>query len=309
VTAVDAATTPAPAHPSFPRAVGLVFQAAVRHWRTCLAISSVYALLSGFTNAVSRSSTGIVDPTTLGASDVAAAGVQALIAMGVLLLVNIFVGPVTLGAMSLVGSADVYDDKVETAGIIRRALDRSLDAVATWLLTTLLLGVPLVALALVSTVLLIAAPIVGFALLLFGSIVLGFPLLYAFVRLSLAIPVVMREGGGPIDALRRSWALTKGAWWWVFGVAVVMSLCIGVVIFFMSLQSFAGQDTVGDFLLGVVTTTLASGVIITLYGLAAGVLYACRAPEDTVPRDVVEAEARVDAFHLPAFAEEEPPSQ
>jgi hypothetical protein len=281
---------------SFGRAIALVFRSAARHWRTCLAISAIYALSSGLINAISRASTGIVDPTSIGASDVTAAGVQALLAMGLLALINIFVGPVTLGAISLVGSADVYDDRVSTSGTIRRALDRGLDAVAVALVTALLLGAPLVVLAMLSAGLLYLAPPIGFGVLLFGSLILGLPLLYVFVRLSLAIPVVMREGEGPIGALRRSWMLTHGAFWWVFGVAVVVSLCIGVVIAFVSVQSFFGTDTFADFVLGFVTTTIASALVITLYGLASGVVYAGRTPEDISPPDVVASEARVAAM-------------
>jgi hypothetical protein len=287
---------------SFPDAVRLVFRTAAEHPRACLFIASIYALLSGLMNAVFRSSTGIVDPTTLPASDVAAAGVQALVAMGILVVVNIGIGPVTLGAMSLVGSAAVYDDEVDTSGIIRRALDRALDAIATALVIALLLGLPLVVLALVSAVLMVAVSVVGFGVLLFGSIVLGIPLLYGFVRLSLAIPVVMREGRGPLDALRRSWALTHGVWWRVFGVAVVMALCIGIVMSFVSVQSFFGRDTLGDFVVGVLLTTIAAAVLVTLYGLASGVVYAQLAPEDTVPPDVAASEARVAAQNDPGGA-------
>ena len=288
-----AAPTDAPARLGFFGAIALVFRTAFRHPKTCLAISAVYAVLSGVTNAVGRSSTGVVDPAMLDASDVAAAGIEALIALAVLVLVNIFVAPVTLGALSLVGSASVYGDEIDTEGIVRRALDRALDAVAAAVLTALLLGVPLIAVGLVALLfVLFSGPLAGFAVLLFGSLFLAIPLLYAFVRVSLAVPVVMREGSGPVEALRRSWALVAGGWWWVFGVSVVMALIIALINGFVSFRSFFGQDTTLDFIVGAIVSTVAAAITVTLFGIASGVVYATRAPEDTLPPGVVESEAR-----------------
>jgi hypothetical protein len=288
-----AAPTDAPARLGFFGAIALVFGTAVRHRKTCIAISSVYAVLSGVTNAVGRSSTGVVDPSKLDASDVAAAGVEALIAIAVLVLVNVFAAPVTLGALSLVGSAAVYGDEVETEGIVRRALDRALDAVAAAVLTLLLLGVPLIGVGLVALLFVfVSGPLVGFAVLLFGSLFLAIPLLYAIVKLSLAVPVVMREGQGPFEALRRSWTLVSGAWWWVFGVGVVMALILGTLNGFLSFRSFFGEDTAIDFIIGAVVTAVAAAITVTLYGIASGVVYATRAPEDVHPPGVVESEAR-----------------
>lgn len=277
-------------------AIGLVFRTAVRNPRMCLEISAPYAIALGLANAVMRASTGIVDPTRLEASDVAAAGVEAVIAIGVFILVNVFVAPVTIGALSLVGSAAVYGDTVATTGVFRRAIDRALDAVAAFLLAALVLAVPLVGLPLISLVVVAAAGgAAGFAVLLFGSVALAPFVLYVAVRLSLGVPVVMREGRGPVDALRRSWDLVKGSWWWVFGVGVVMALCVSVVNGFITFRSLFGRDTAGDFIVGVIVTAIAAVIGMTLYGIASGVVYASRAPEDTVPPEVAASEARLAA--------------
>lgn len=275
--------------------VALVFRTAVKHWRTCLALTAVYAALSGLVQAVARGSTGIVDPTTLDPSAVAAAGIEIVIAIVSLVAVNVVIQPVTLGALSLVGSGEVYGDEIDTAGIGRVALDRALDAIAAGLVLILVLAVPLLAVGVVS----VASVVLGgattaFGVLVFGFFFVGVPLLYVLVRLSLAIPVVMREGRGPIEALRRSWSLVRGAWWSVFGV-VVVALAIGAATVFTSFRSFIGPDTPVDFIVGAVATAVAAAIATALYGIAIGVVYAIRTPEDMRSPDVVASEARAAA--------------
>lgn len=289
---------------SFVSAVGLVFRTAVTHWRTNLTIASLYAVLAGLANVVTRSSTGIVDPTTLQPSDVASAGIQAVVAIGLVLLVNVFAGPVTVGALSLVGSAAVYGDEVDTRGIVRRALDRALDAVGATVLLALIIGLPVAVLGSVSLGLLVASRSLGFAFLMFGSVVLGLILLYVCVRSSLAIVVVMREGRGPLAALRRSWEIVGGAWWWVFGVAVVIALCVGVFVSIVSIRSFSGPDSGVDFVVGALANAVAAVVATVSFGIATGVVYAIRVPGDpaVVPLQgfAVDAPAEVGTEQAPS---------
>ncbi len=77
---------------------------------------------------------------------------------------------------------------------------------------------------LVSTVLLsLVAALAAIPLLIL------FPLgIYVFVRWSMAWAAVIVERRGPIASLRRSWQLTRGAWWHTFGV-----LLVGTVVAFV----------------------------------------------------------------------------
>jgi hypothetical protein len=257
----------------------------------CLAISSLYAVLVGLTNAVSRSSTGLVDPTTVSPSQVIAAGAAALAALGAFVLVNVLVLPVTLGALSLVGSAAVYGDAVDTRHVIRRALDRGLEVVAIFVLTALVLIVGPIVVGIAALIAVAIANVVGFAVLIFGFFLFLVPVLYVVVRLSLAIPVVMREQRGPLESLRRSWQLVAGGWWWVFGVAVVIGLLIALVNAGVTYRSFIGRDTPTDFVIGFVVSAIAAAASTILYGVASGVVYAMRAPEDTAVEPAAIAQA------------------
>jgi hypothetical protein len=48
--------------------------------------------------------------------------------------------------------------------------------------------------------------------------------LWILVRWAVAVPVLLAEGTGPIDALSRSWNLTRDSWWRTFGILAVMYL-------------------------------------------------------------------------------------
>lgn len=69
----------------------------------------------------------------------------------------------------------------------------------------------------------------GTALLLVGAVLGGAVALWLWMRYSLAVPALMLEGQGIVEALRRSAKLVRGAWWRVFGVQL-LALAIAFVI-------------------------------------------------------------------------------
>jgi membrane-anchored glycerophosphoryl diester phosphodiesterase (GDPDase) len=52
---------------------------------------------------------------------------------------------------------------------------------------------------------------------------------WLLVRWSVAIPALLAEGVGPIRALDRSWTLTRGNWWRMFGILLLMYLLTNVI--------------------------------------------------------------------------------
>ena len=48
--------------------------------------------------------------------------------------------------------------------------------------------------------------------------------LWVLVRWAVAVPVLLSEGVGPIQALSRSWQLTRDSWWRTFGIVLVVLL-------------------------------------------------------------------------------------
>ena len=70
-----------------------------------------------------------------------------------------------------------------------------------------------------------------------GTLVIVLPLVLAFiagmiwvsVKLTVAPAVIVVEDLGAFDGIRRSWAVTRGSWWRVFGIVLVVSLLVGVI--------------------------------------------------------------------------------
>jgi hypothetical protein len=278
----DAAAAP----PSFWRAVGLTFEATVRNARTCLALVSAYAVLNGISNAIGRTLSVGIDPLRATGTELVALSAAFVAGIGTYLVIYTFVYPPTLGALSLVGAAAETGDELATHGIVRRVFDRALEVIGAFVLTILILAAAPIAVAVVALLAgLIAGPEGGIAAMLFMIILLAPPTVYVFVRLSLAVPVVVQEGLSPVQALRRSWNLVGGSWWWVFGVMVIAGIVGGVIgnvaSTIISLGN-TGVFTVGregpsNYALAALGTAISTAVSGSIFGVATGIVYAARA--------------------------------
>jgi hypothetical protein len=54
-------------------------------------------------------------------------------------------------------------------------------------------------------------------------------LVWLMVRWAVAVPAALAEGIGPVRALGRSWALTRGHWWRLFGILLIAYLLVAAV--------------------------------------------------------------------------------
>jgi hypothetical protein len=97
-----------------------------------------------------------------------------------------------------------------------------------------------------------------------GLILLVLPGFYLLVALSLATPVLVLDGKGPIDALKLSLHLIRGNWWRTAGIYTI-TLVIAIVIYLIAaillvvaLQLIHGAD--------VAITTAAARVLIIALG-------------------------------------------
>ncbi len=53
--------------------------------------------------------------------------------------------------------------------------------------------------------------------------------LYIFIRLSAAVPAIMIEGIGPVQAMRRSWRLVNNYWWRTLGLVLLLRVISWVI--------------------------------------------------------------------------------
>jgi hypothetical protein len=100
----------------------------------------------------------------------------------------------------------------------------------------------------------------------------------AWIRFSLAAPVVVLEQLGPVNALRRSWRLASGSFWRLFGIFLLTV----IIVFFAALvleipfdigRALLGSATaagiilagVGGIIGGAITRPVLAGVTVLLY--------------------------------------------
>lgn len=135
--------------------------------------------------------------------------------------------------------------------------------------------------------------------LLIGLSLICVPLgIWLLVRLSLAVPALLAEGGGPVRAIRRSWRLTHVAWWRSFGViavlAVITDVLAGVLAFaagiLVQLLPLLPSAVTG--LLLVLIITLVGVVTVPLLWVGLVVLYVdARIRKDSLDMDLLAAAA------------------
>lgn len=109
----------------------------------------------------------------------------------------------------------------------------------------------------------------------FGMILLVVPGIILLVMWSVAVPVVVVEGLGPVAAIGRSRALTKGSRWAIFGLALVAFILMYVISLAIYGFNFAAMSTamqspdiiriVASILVGSITTVLMYAGIAAIY--------------------------------------------
>lgn len=276
-----------PARPSFWRAVGLTFRACVRNARACVALGAAYAVLTAVPNAVFGAFAPEVDPLELTGAEAFALIAFTIGAFGTLALVGLLVYPATLGGLSLIGEATVARETVELGVIARRALDRAIQATGAFVLVFLMTFAPLIVVGSISivTAFLTGSDVVlAFAVIL--TIALLVPAVYVFIRCSVAIPAVVTEGLGPVDAIRRSWDLMRGGFWWALGVFFFTGLAGAAVGGLLSaIARGVSAAGVAEFAVATVRNAIAGVVSVSLTGVAVGVVYASRAIPARAPAE------------------------
>lgn len=156
-------------------------------------------------------------------------------------------------------------------------------------LTLVAFGIPFAGILLGSSLAMTGAEGLGLALTLIfglGGVILGIALFaWIMIRIYFAMPAVVLERLGPGQALARSWRLTRGSWWRVFGIVLltmVLVLMVSMLLSFPfsllgSLSLFLMQDAawsgvvsgailyVGDVLIYAITTPFTVAVTTLLY--------------------------------------------
>ena len=126
-------------------------------------------------------------------------------------------------------------------------------------------------------------------------IVMLVPILFVAVRLMPTVPVAAAEQVGPIGILKRSWALTAGNFWRLFGflltflvAALIVAAVVGVIGGLLVNTLFGGAEpyTLGALVLALLVGLLQAGLVLVYVVMIARIyvqLAGDRSAEATVP--------------------------
>lgn len=123
------------------------------------------------------------------------------------------------------------------------------------------------------------ALVVGFLLLVIpGLVVIGLAVWMA-VRWSMVWAAMLAEDVGPINALRRSWNLTRGHWWRILGILIVVAILQAVIGFGLNIlfggiaALIPGIEPDVRSALVLIVTTLLNAVVTPITTIAITLLY------------------------------------
>lgn len=149
----------------------------------------------------------------------------------VLLVFGFVALPLGLAAMTCVGADRYLGRQTSFELAFGAALRRWLPLLGVVLLVVAFIFGAVVALVILSAVLIVALKDLGVLLVILVSlaaVVLG---VMAYVRVIVAVPVVVLEPVGPWQSIARSWSLTRCHAWLVFGVLLVLGILTWIVGF------------------------------------------------------------------------------
>ena len=213
------------------------FQAMRTNPRTMIGISAVVIAITTLLSlapqtaamvSLTRFGESAADSATTGGptgEDFAALGAAAtgLLVGGVLQWIGV---TILTGLLIVAVSEAVLGRRIGPGQLWQRAKGRVWALLGLTLLSGILLGLALLLVVLIGIGLAVTVhPAVGVLLGLVVGVVVG-PRLY--VGWSMAGPALLLEGQSVIGALRRSWALTRGSFWRVFGILILTAIIVAV---------------------------------------------------------------------------------
>jgi hypothetical protein len=222
--------------PLRPLGLGELFDGAVRTMRqnprvmfgvsaAIMAIAGVLASIGLLFGARRLAGTLAGSADGLSRDEIAAAASSGVVTLLVPAVLQALATIVLTGVLILAVSEAVLGRTPSAGEVLRRVGPRIWALLGLSLLTAALYLVLLAAVAAPGTALLVTShPVAGgiaIALAVVGLLVVT-PFLW--VRLSFAAPILLLEGLGIRRALVRSWRLTIGSWWRVFGILLLTTL-------------------------------------------------------------------------------------
>ena len=210
--------------------LGDMFDGAVRTIRgnpgATLGLSFVISLVVALPAVALLLGLDQLDP---GDSEVARDVVYNLSQQGTSLLQQL--GGVVLAGMLTVVLADaVLGRRLSIGGAWSRFKGRLLPLIGMTLLIYLAMALLVGSVVLIGVLLIVFVnEVAGVIVLVVGLIAAVLAVIFLWVKWAFAGACVVLERQGPIAALKRSWQLTRGQWWRVFGISLLAVIVVGVI--------------------------------------------------------------------------------
>ncbi|KNX37832.1 DUF7847 domain-containing protein [Luteipulveratus halotolerans] len=139
-------------------------------------------------------------------------------------------GVVLAGMLTVVLADAVLGRRLSIGGAWSRVKGRLLPLIGMTLLIYLALALLVGSVVLIGVLLIVFVnEVAGVIVLLVGLIGALLAVVFLWVKWAFASACVVLERQGPIAALKRSWALTRGQWWRVFGISLLAVVVVGVI--------------------------------------------------------------------------------
>lgn len=192
------------------------------------------------------------------------ANLLALLAFAILsVIISVVITSIVTGGMTEYAVRRFHGETITLRQALERGLQRFLSILgANVLLTLTVFALVLLPLILIVPVLILglgnpASVIVAVCGLFLAFVIGGVIAIFVYVALCLYAPAIMMENMGAVGGLQRSWALTKGHRWSLFG-AILLTAILGVLV---SVAITVPAGLAGNLFVSILATVLASAIV------------------------------------------------
>src|SRR2546425_1981193 len=194
-------------------------------------------------------------------------------------VISAIIGSIITGGMTEYAVRRHRGESMTLQQALRRGLEKFLSILGANILVTLIIF------ALILTPLLLILPAVAIGSgnpsgalalicgLFLALIIGGFVAIFVYISLSLYPPAIMMENESAVGGLSRSWAITKGYRWSLFGAIVVAAILSGLISGAITLPVAVIQDRAVRAVVRLVASAIASGIVGARLVIVAAVAY------------------------------------
>ncbi|MDP9888204.1 hypothetical protein [Pseudarthrobacter enclensis] len=167
--------------------------------------------------------------TGAGSPGIGSLGIGLMVGLALLSILSVFISAVLQGAMVVPVARSVLNRPTGFRRMLSLARPRigALIGLAALLVAAAMAAVMLFFLVIV----LVFSNVRGVATLLVVPLMLAFSAMFLWVAIKMVVApaAVVIEELGAFAAVRRSWELTRGNWWRIFGISLVVAILVGVI--------------------------------------------------------------------------------